>query len=101
MEIGETPHVQDDVLAVGYPRGGEDISYTRGIVSRIEDIKYSHGWANLLSIQVDAAINPGNSGGPVLDMKSGKVVGIAFQGLGKEEGDPLHVVISPAGGEKP
>ena len=26
MEIGETPHVQDDVLAVGYPLGGEDIS---------------------------------------------------------------------------
>ena len=95
MEIGETPHVQDDVLAVGYPRGGEDISYTRGIVSRIEDIKYSHGWANLLSIQVDAAINPGNSGGPVLDMKSGKVVGIAFQGLGKEEGESLGYIIPP------
>ena len=80
MEIGETPHVQDDVLAVGYPRGGEDISYTRGIVSRIEDIRYSHGCSCLLGIQVDAAINPGNSGGPVLDLKTGKVAGIAFQG---------------------
>ena len=30
MEIGDTPRVQDDVLAVGYPVGGEDISYTRG-----------------------------------------------------------------------
>ena len=95
MEIGETPHVQDDVLAVGYPCGGEDISYTRGIVSRIEDIKYSHGWTYLLGIQVDAAINPGNSGGPVLDMKSGKVAGIAFQGLGKEEGESLGYIIPP------
>ena len=95
MEIGETPHVQDDVLAVGYPRGGEDISYTRGIVSRIEDIMYSHGWTHLLSIQVDAAINPGNSGGPVLDMKTGKIAGIAFQGLGKEEGESLGYIIPP------
>ena len=95
MEIGETPHVQDDVLAVGYPRGGEDISYTRGIVSRIEDIRYSHGHTYLLGIQVDAAINPGNSGGPVLDMKSGKVAGIAFQGLGKEEGESLGYIIPP------
>ena len=95
MEIGETPHVQDDVLAVGYPRGGEDISYTRGIVSRIEDIRYSHGWTRLLGIQVDAAINPGNSGGPVLDLKTGKIAGIAFQGLGKEEGESLGYIIPP------
>ena len=96
MEIGETPHVQDDVLAVGYPRGGEDISYTRGIVSRIEDIRYSHGWTYLLGIQVDAAINPGNSGGPVLDLKTGKIAGIAFQGLGKkEEVESLGYIIPP------
>lgn len=93
MEIGETPHVQDDVLAVGYPMGGEDISYTRGIVSRIEDIHYSHGWTKLLGIQVDAAINPGNSGGPVLEMKSGKIAGIAFQG--KEKGESLGYIIPP------
>ena len=95
MEIGATPHVQDDVLAVGYPRGGEDVSYTRGIVSRIEDIRYSHGWTYLLAVQVDAAINPGNSGGPVLDLKSGKIAGIAFQGLGKGEGESLGYIIPP------
>ena len=46
MEIGETPHVQDDVLAVGYPRGGEDISYTKepstvrsGISNTLYDMK--------------------------------------------------------------
>ena len=93
MEIGETPHVQDDVLAVGYPMGGDDISYTRGIVSRIEDVTYSHSLTELLAIQVDAAINPGNSGGPVLDMKSGKIAGIAFQG--KNKGEALGYIIPP------
>lgn len=91
LEIGEVPNVQDDVLAVGYPIGGEDISYTRGIVSRIEDIQYAHGWMKLLGVQVDAAINPGNSGGPVLDMDTGKIAGIAFQG--KEKGEALGYII--------
>jgi S1-C subfamily serine protease len=50
MSIGETPDVQDDVIAVGYPTGGNDISYTRGIVSRIEDIRYSHSLSQLLGI---------------------------------------------------
>jgi len=93
MELGETPHVQDDVLAIGYPIGGTDISFTRGIVSRIEDIRYSHGWTILLGIQVDAAINPGNSGGPVIDMNTGKIVGIAFQG--KDGGESLGYMIPP------
>ena len=95
MEIGQTPRVQDDVLAVGYPVGGDDISFTRGIVSRIEDIRYSQSWTHLLGIQVDAAINPGNSGGPVLDLKSGKIAGIAFQGRGKDEGEALGYIVPP------
>lgn len=93
LEIGETPHVQDDVLAVGYPIGGDDISYTRGIVSRIEDIRYEHGWSHLLGVQVDAAINPGNSGGPVLDLKNGRIAGIAFQG--QKKGEALGYIIPP------
>lgn len=93
LEIGETPHVQDDVLAVGYPIGGDDISYTRGIVSRIEDIRYEHGWSHLLGVQVDAAINPGNSGGPVMDLKNGRIAGIAFQG--QKKGEALGYIIPP------
>ena len=93
MELGDTPSVQDDVLAVGFPIGGDDISFTRGIVSRIEDIPYAHGWTRLLGVQVDAAINPGNSGGPVLDMNTGKIAGIAFQG--DNEGEALGYIIPP------
>jgi len=68
------------VRAIGYPVGGDRISVTRGVVSRIDFNTYSHSRADQhLVVQIDAAINPGNSGGPVL--QDGKVVGIAFQGL--------------------
>ena len=91
MEIGETPREQSEVLAVGFPRGGRLISFTRGIVSRIEDIEYAHGKQTMLAVQVDAAINPGNSGGPVLDMETARIAGIAFQG--RKDGESLGYII--------
>lgn len=60
--------------------GGENISVTKGVVSRIESMDYAHGAINLPAIQTDAAMNPGNSGGPVCI--GNKVVGVAFQTLG-------------------
>ena len=76
----EMPQLEDTVRAIGYPIGGNRLSVTRGIVSRIDTIPYAHP-RNIahLALQVDAAINPGNSGGPVL--KDNKVIGVAFQGL--------------------
>jgi hypothetical protein len=59
--------------------GGNKLSFTEGVVSRIEVRPYSHsGGDEHLTIQIDAAINPGNSGGPV--MQDGRFVGVAFQG---------------------
>lgn len=79
LKIGELPAVRSEVVTYGYPSGGEQISYTRGVVSRIELQPYVHiGNRTLLAVQTDAAINPGNSGGPVI--QDGKVVGVAFQG---------------------
>ena len=79
LEIGKVPALNTEVIAVGFPIGGERISITRGVVSRIDFRNYSHSGVDMhLSIQIDAAINPGNSGGPVL--QDGKVVGVAFQG---------------------
>ncbi|MCB1233149.1 MAG: trypsin-like peptidase domain-containing protein [Verrucomicrobiae bacterium] len=79
LVIGEIPKLNTTVIAVGYPIGGERISVTRGVVSRIDFRPYSHSGVDFhLTIQVDAAINPGNSGGPVL--QDNKVVGVAFQG---------------------
>ncbi len=79
LHIGGIPKLNTTVIAVGYPIGGDRISVTRGVVSRIDFRGYSHsGVDNHLAIQIDAAINPGNSGGPVL--QNNQVVGVAFQG---------------------
>lgn len=80
LEFGELPEERTNVVTYGYPAGGEQLSYTRGVVSRIEMQPYSHiGNRSFLAVQTDSAINPGNSGGPVL--RDGKVVGVAFQAI--------------------
>ena len=71
------PKVTDAVLAYGYPVGGNSLSITKGIVSRIEFVTYSYPTSGL-RIQIDAAINPGNSGGPVF--VGDKMIGLAFSG---------------------
>ncbi|MFT5686296.1 MAG: S1-C subfamily serine protease [Myxococcota bacterium] len=81
--IGEIPVLRDRVSVVGYPVGGEEISITEGVVSRIEVQRYSHSQRRLLAVTVDAAINSGNSGGPVF--KDGQVIGVAFQTLNGAE----------------
>lgn len=89
FELGETPPVQTQVFAVGYPLGGDGLSITQGIISRIEVMRYSHSLTDsLLAAQIDAALNPGNSGGPII--YDGKLVGIAFQGAGNGLGYMIH-----------
>lgn len=78
VTFGEIPYQLDKVTAYGFPVGGDTLSITEGVVSRIEVTKYAHSEKNLLAIQIDAAINPGNSGGPVFH--DNKCIGIAFQG---------------------
>ncbi|OGV33313.1 MAG: hypothetical protein A2020_08475 [Lentisphaerae bacterium GWF2_45_14] len=84
MDMDNLPKLQDTVHVLGYPVGGDNISVTEGVVSRIEPVLYNHSEKHLLAIQVDAAINPGNSGGPAVN-KEGKIVGIAFQGLSQAQ----------------
>ncbi len=80
FEFGEVPALESQVRVIGYPIGGDRLSVTRGVVSRIDFQPYSHSRADShLAIQIDAAINPGNSGGPVI--QDHKVIGVAFQGL--------------------
>ena len=79
LEFGNIPELESTVSAYGYPIGGERMSVTTGIVSRIDFSLYTHSAIDQhLAIQISAQINPGNSGGPVL--QNGKVVGVAFQG---------------------
>mmetsp|Transcript_37567 Transcript_37567/g.83659 ORF Transcript_37567/g.83659 Transcript_37567/m.83659 type:complete len:631 (-) Transcript_37567:577-2469(-) len=78
VEFEEVPELQSPIAVVGYPVGGDSLSITKGIVSRLALVRYSAA-ARLLGIQIDAAINPGNSGGPAFsDLDQGKVAGVAF-----------------------
>ena len=78
-ELGDLPALRAEVAVAGYPVGGDEVSITEGVVSRIEVQRYEHSQRHLLAVTVDAAINEGNSGGPVFHR--GKVVGIAFQAI--------------------
>ena len=80
LSLGDIPQLESVVSVYGFPIGGDRLSVTRGVVSRIDYNAYTHsGRESHLAIQIDAAINPGNSGGPV--MQADKVVGVAFQGF--------------------
>ncbi|XP_026402350.1 protease Do-like 9 [Papaver somniferum] len=92
VEFGSLPALQDAVTVVGYPIGGDTISVTSGVVSRIEILSYVHGSTELLGLQIDAAINSGNSGGPAFNDK-GNCVGIAFQSLKHEDVENIGYVI--------
>lgn len=92
LEFGDLPALQDAVTVVGYPIGGDTISVTSGVVSRIEILSYVHVSTELLGLQIDAAINSGNSGGPAFNDK-GKCVGIAFQSLKHEDAENIGYVI--------
>ena len=91
MRLGDLPRQRDHLQAWGFPTGGDDLSITEGVVSRIEVIAYTHSGHNLLAIQTDAAINPGNSGGPVI--KDGKLVGISFQSYSGSGAENIGYVI--------
>ena len=80
LHLGWLPRAGTRVNTYGFPLGGQDVSSTAGIVSRVESRGYVHSGADAhLVVQTDAAINPGNSGGPVV--QDGLVVGVAFQGF--------------------
>ena len=52
LDIGGIPQLEEDVVVLGYPTGGDNISVTRGVVSRVDIQRYSHSGASLLAIQV-------------------------------------------------
>jgi S1-C subfamily serine protease len=79
VSIGKLPEFRDTVAVYGFPEGGDKLSITEGVVSRVEHGKYAHSNAFLLTCQIDASINSGSSGGPVI--KDNQIVGVAFQGM--------------------
>lgn len=84
LSFGGVPRLRSAVAVIGFPTGGEQLSITEGIVSRVSYRRYvHHGSASHLLVQVDSAINPGNSGGPVVQGRM--VVGVAFQSFTRAE----------------
>ena len=79
IQFGKLPELGDHVTVCGYPIGGDRLSLTQGVVSRIEVSPYAHSQRPLLAVQIDAAVNSGNSGGPVF--QGDRLIGVAFQSL--------------------
>ena len=77
-----------DVAAFGHPHGLY-YSASRGIVTTVRFYD-GYDW-----VQLDAAINPGNSGGPLINLNSGKIVGINTMSLEDSEGLNFAVPIPP------
>jgi S1-C subfamily serine protease len=91
LEFGKLPGTQEEVLVYGYPMGGDSLSITKGILSRIEHTDYVHSDLYLLAGQIDAAVNPGNSGGPVLS--GGEVIGIVMQAVEPKHGQNINYMV--------
>lgn len=83
LPLGNLPPVNAHVESYGFPVGGETLSVTSGVISRIEVGTYAHANERLLVAQIDAPINLGNSGGPVL--RDSVVVGVSMQMLARAE----------------
>lgn len=81
-----------NIIVIGYPEGGANICFTKGIISRLDAQQYAYPMslglkedsllspAKVLLLQTDAAINSGNSGGPTLN-DQGEVVGAASSSM--------------------
>src|SRR3989475_5965577 len=66
LQFGGIPTLESTVSAYGYPIGGERMSVTTGIVSRVDFQLYTHSSVDQhLTIQISAQINPGHRGGPL------------------------------------
>jgi S1-C subfamily serine protease len=89
----EGPKLGQEILAVGFPRGDEEVTFLDGIVSKKES-NGSTSWASIdYAFEHTAEILPGSSGGPVVDADV-KVIGIAYAGNEdrQEFGIPIIVV---------
>ena len=91
IPVGSLPKTQEEVLVYGFPKGGDTLSITKGVISRIEHEVYAQSNLPFLAAQIDAPINPGNSGGPAIN--NNKIVGIIMQTLLKS--DSIGYMVPP------
>lgn len=60
----------DEILILGFPLEHQNLVCRRGVISSF----YSRNGIDI--IQLDASVNASNSGGPLVDLKTGNVIGI-------------------------
>lgn len=75
--------VGDEVIALGSPLGLQNTA-TTGIISGVDRDFTIDRYEYKGVYQISAPISPGNSGGPLLDRKTGEVLGINSAKVGEE-----------------
>jgi S1-C subfamily serine protease len=85
-----TPHIGDEVFAIGNPHG-LGWTHSAGDISQVR--RQKHGDYNLRLLQTTAAINPGNSGGGLYDSE-GRLIGINTMTSDKRFAEGLGFSIS-------
>jgi len=91
LELDDLPAVQQEVSVYGFPLGGDTMSITKGVVSRVEHQVYAHSGLSLLAVQIDAPINPGNSGGPAI--VDGRVAGVAMMAYNTKDANSIGYIV--------
>ena len=79
LECANAPIAGTPVIGFGHPWSLE-YTATRGIISGVKTL------SSVENLQTDTAINPGNSGGPLIEERTGNIVGINASGLTNSEG---------------
>lgn len=76
-----------EVIAIGTAMG-LSWSVSRGIVSGLREMDQEK------LVQTDAAINPGNSGGPLINKRTGRVLGVNTKGVSKAVAEGINFAIT-------
>jgi hypothetical protein len=76
IELQKNFTIGQQIAVIGYHIDQDNLSLKNGIISSFFILKNEKRF-----IQFDAAIKQGNSGSPLIDVESGKVIGVAGYGL--------------------
>ncbi len=83
----DNPKMGNEVVIFGHP-SGLNFTGTRGIISGTTFVGGNE------SLQTDAPLNSGNSGGPLIDISSGRVVGVSEARYDADESEGLNLTVS-------
>lgn len=87
LGCNEKPAMGNAVVVFGHP-AGLNFTGTRGIISGTTFVGGNE------SLQTDAPLNSGNSGGPLINIESGKVVGVSQSKINRDDTEGLNLTVS-------